>query len=164
GGDSILSIQVVSRARRAGLSITPRDLFRHGTVSELAAVAVVAGSRTAEQPAADAGIGDVPATPIMGWLRERGGPIGGYSQSMLLRVPPELTEATLAAALQAVLEHHDALRLRLAAGAAGWSLTIPPAGTVRASDGVRRVEVGGAAEVGAQLAAEHEAAELRLDP
>jgi len=165
GGDSILSIQVVSRARRAGLAITPRDLFRHGTVSELAAMAAAAaGSAAAEQPAAEAGIGDAPATPIMGWLRERGGPIGRYSQSMLLRVPAELTEAMLTAALQAVLEHHDALRLRLVSGAAGWSLTIPPAGTARASDCVRRVEAGGAAAVGSKLAAEHEAAALRLDP
>ncbi|MEU3416684.1 phosphopantetheine-binding protein, partial [Streptomyces sp. NPDC006658] len=37
GGDSILSIQVVSRARAAGLALTPRDLFRHPTVAELAA-------------------------------------------------------------------------------------------------------------------------------
>ena len=36
GGDSILSIQVVSRARQAGLRLTPRDLFRHQTVAALA--------------------------------------------------------------------------------------------------------------------------------
>ncbi len=32
GGDSIVAIQLVSRARRAGLTITPRDVFRrpHG--------------------------------------------------------------------------------------------------------------------------------------
>ncbi|TMM29727.1 MAG: amino acid adenylation domain-containing protein, partial [Actinobacteria bacterium] len=37
GGDSILSIQVASRARQAGLGIMPRDLFRYPTVATLAA-------------------------------------------------------------------------------------------------------------------------------
>ena len=38
GGDSILSIQVVARADQAGLRLTPRQLFQHQTVAELAAV------------------------------------------------------------------------------------------------------------------------------
>src|SRR5581483_3180090 len=37
GGDSILSIQIVSRARQAGLGLAPRDLFRHPTIAGLAA-------------------------------------------------------------------------------------------------------------------------------
>ncbi|MFG0351563.1 phosphopantetheine-binding protein, partial [Pseudomonas sp. zbq_5] len=39
GGDSIMSIQVVSRARQAGIHITPKALFQHQTVQRLAAVA-----------------------------------------------------------------------------------------------------------------------------
>ena len=39
GGDSIMSIQLVSRARKAGLTITPRMVFQHQTVATLAAVA-----------------------------------------------------------------------------------------------------------------------------
>ena len=39
GGDSIMSIQLVSRARKAGLEITPRAVFQHRTVDALAAVA-----------------------------------------------------------------------------------------------------------------------------
>ncbi|MCP4669309.1 MAG: non-ribosomal peptide synthetase, partial [Deltaproteobacteria bacterium] len=39
GGDSILSIQVVARARREGLSLQARDLFQHPTVAELALAA-----------------------------------------------------------------------------------------------------------------------------
>ncbi|MDT0470320.1 phosphopantetheine-binding protein, partial [Streptomyces gibsoniae] len=34
GGDSIVSIQLVSRAREAGLAITPREVFQHQTVAE----------------------------------------------------------------------------------------------------------------------------------
>src|SRR5262249_43810110 len=36
GGDSIVSIQLVSRARKAGLVITPRAVFEHQTVAGLA--------------------------------------------------------------------------------------------------------------------------------
>ena len=60
------------------------------------------------------------ATPIMRWLVERGGPIERFHQAMLLQVPAGLREDDLICALQAVLDHHDALRLRLdvAGGAA----------------------------------------------
>jgi amino acid adenylation domain-containing protein len=40
GGDSILGIQVVSRAQQAGLAFTAQDLFQHQTVADLALVAV----------------------------------------------------------------------------------------------------------------------------
>ncbi|MEN8643078.1 phosphopantetheine-binding protein, partial [Pseudomonas sichuanensis] len=39
GGDSIISLQVVSRARQAGIHFTPKQLFQHQTVQGLAAVA-----------------------------------------------------------------------------------------------------------------------------
>ena len=42
GGDSIMSIQLVSRARQAGLEITPRAVFQHQTVEALAAVSKAA--------------------------------------------------------------------------------------------------------------------------
>ena len=90
GGDSIVSIQLVSRARQAGLSITPRAVFQHQTVEALAAAASVVADPARALPAADgAGLasGRLPATPIMRWLKERGGPLGRFSQSMLLRVP-----------------------------------------------------------------------------
>jgi amino acid adenylation domain-containing protein len=38
GGDSILGIQILSRAAQRGLVLTPRQIFRHPTVAELAAV------------------------------------------------------------------------------------------------------------------------------
>ncbi|MBO0991337.1 amino acid adenylation domain-containing protein, partial [Delftia sp. SD018] len=47
GGDSILSLQIVSRTYRAGWRITPRQLFERQTVAELAAVAERADQRAA---------------------------------------------------------------------------------------------------------------------
>src|SRR5262249_39787469 len=68
GGDSIMSIQLVSRAREAGLAITPRAVFQHQTVAALAASA---GPVAAVEVAADA-VGPLAATPIMRWLQEQG--------------------------------------------------------------------------------------------
>ena len=53
----------------------------------------------------------------MRWLKERGGPLGRFSQGMLLSVPAGLPEEHLRAAVGALLDHHDALRLRLDVGA-----------------------------------------------
>ncbi len=52
GGDSIRSIQVVSRARKAGLAVTTRDVFTHKTVAALAAVA---SEQTEEEAPVDSG-------------------------------------------------------------------------------------------------------------
>ncbi|WP_240468110.1 amino acid adenylation domain-containing protein [Streptomyces dangxiongensis] len=141
GGDSIVSIQLVSRARQAGLDLTPRDVFRHQTVAALAGAATEAaaeGGRTA----GDDGTGQVPATPIMEWLRELGGPVEGFNQSVLLRVPAGLTERSLTEAVQALLERHDALRARLdRTGTGPWRLEIPAAGDADATRHVRRVDI-----------------------
>ena len=79
-------------------------------------------SALAEVDLARLAIGGLPATPIMRWLKERGGPLDRFSQSMLLRVPAGLSEEHLRAALEAVLDHHDALRLRLDAACGGWGM------------------------------------------
>ena len=97
GGDSIVSIQLVSRARRAGLSITPRAGV---PASDRGGAGGGGRSRRRRQrarlrswrPAAACGA-VLPATPIMRWLKERGGPLDRFSQSMLLRVPAGLRQA-----------------------------------------------------------------------
>ncbi len=42
GGDSILVMQIVSRAARAGLRLTPKLIFKHQTIAELATMLTVA--------------------------------------------------------------------------------------------------------------------------
>jgi amino acid adenylation domain-containing protein len=53
GGDSILSIHVVTQARRAGLALTPRQFFQHQTIAKLALVTEEAdrGNGHKSQPA-----------------------------------------------------------------------------------------------------------------
>jgi non-ribosomal peptide synthase protein (TIGR01720 family) len=143
GGDSIVSIQLVSAARKAGLALTPRDVFRHNTVETLAAVATEAAGADRE-PARTRhdGVGRLATTPIIEWQRERGGPVERFSQVMLLRVPPRLGLDRLTAALQQVLDHHDALRMRWTPGADGdWALHVPEPGSVDARQVVTRVDI-----------------------
>ncbi|AUI59998.1 non-ribosomal peptide synthetase [Amycolatopsis sp. BJA-103] len=132
GGDSILSLQVVSRARQAGLRITPRQVFEARTVAALAELAepLVSGAGTAAVPA----VGVVAQTPMIAALLERGGVPRRFSQSAVVRTPRGLTEAALHKVIQAILDRHDALRAVL-----GTTLRIPPPGAVTASDVVRRV-------------------------
>ena len=106
-------------------------------------------------------------TPIIRWLLERGGPIGRFSQSMLLRVPEDLAGPELEAALQALLDGHDVLRMRLERDRDGnWGLRIMPRGTVAAACCLARVDLAGLDEGARQermrLAARQ--AEDRLDP
>ncbi|MYZ14036.1 phosphopantetheine-binding protein, partial [Streptomyces sp. SID337] len=69
GGDSISSMQLASRARQAGLILTPRQVFEEKTAERLAMVAETAESDAA--PVADVGTGVVPWTPVMRALGER---------------------------------------------------------------------------------------------
>ncbi|MFF2650668.1 amino acid adenylation domain-containing protein [Streptomyces sp. NPDC058045] len=174
GGDSISSIQLVGRARRAGLVFSPRDVFLHPSPQALAEL--VLQNRQDEAPApepAGDGVGEVPLTPIVHWIRERGGDIDKFNQSMSVELPPGTEPAALTAALQAVLDHHDALRMTLSRLGEdfGWSLQTLPPGTVRAEDCLHRVDAAaliaartGEAELDARAAQELTAAQLRLDP
>ena len=71
GGDSIRSMQVVARARAAGVVCRPRDVFVEQTVAGLARVAVVADGAAGP---VDEGLGAVAATPITRWLAGVRGP------------------------------------------------------------------------------------------
>ncbi|RLK54869.1 non-ribosomal peptide synthetase [Actinokineospora cianjurensis] len=148
GGDSIISIQLVSRARAEGLRFSPRDVFERRTVARIAEVAA------APAPAVvSTGTGQVPLTPIMRELLGRGGPITRVSQARLLVAPDGLTPDGLTSAIQSVVDTHDILRARLT----GDALDVRPAGSVRADAVVRRVE-------GTDFAAEAARAYAELDP
>ncbi|WP_053760714.1 non-ribosomal peptide synthetase [Streptomyces sp. AS58] len=165
GGDSIVSIQLVTRARKAGLVITPREVFAHKTVAALAAVART--TDTAVSEAAAAGVGAVIPTPIVRWLEELGGPIDGFQQSVLLQTPPGLKVEHLSSAVQAVLDRHDALRMRLIRDQDGrWGLNVPQSGTVDHRDVMSRVDsVGLTSHERRQLVEENRhAAQARLAP
>ncbi|MEO7326949.1 MAG: amino acid adenylation domain-containing protein, partial [Minicystis sp.] len=111
GGDSILSIQIVSRANQAGIRLTPRQVFQHQTIAELAEVAGQAGA----QLGAEQGIvsGPVTLTPIQRWFFERGfTDAHHYNQSFLLASREELDPGLVEETIKSLLQQHDALSLR----------------------------------------------------
>ncbi len=148
GGDSIMSMQLAGRARKAGLELSPRDVFERRTAARLAAGAAVAEDRAAGARPAGAshteGAGPFPVTPIMHWFRTLDGPVDGFSQSVVLRVPAALDEPRLAALLQTVVDRHEALRMRVTTRPDGtWAPEILPVGSVDAASRIRRVDVRG---------------------
>ncbi|MFL0028085.1 amino acid adenylation domain-containing protein [Streptomyces sp. NBUL23] len=136
GGDSILSMRLVARARAAGLRLTPREVFELTSVRALAALASGREPDPAAGPAASAlpDSGPAPLTPIMRWIAERPGPTGRFSQSMLLTLPPGITPAATAEVLGAVLRHHAVLRARIDLDAGTFVVPEPADGPAPALD------------------------------
>jgi len=126
GGDSIVALQIVARAKQAGVALTPRQMFQYQTPAELAAVA---GS---EQAAANGGLsllpaeqglvtGPVPLTPIQHWFFERRLPDPNHwNQSLLFEVRAPLDWPPFEAAVHDLVLHHDVLRTRFAPDDGGW--------------------------------------------
>ncbi|HEV3457894.1 MAG TPA: amino acid adenylation domain-containing protein, partial [Thermoanaerobaculia bacterium] len=128
GGDSILSLQVVSRAARAGWRITPRQVFERPTVAALAAVASPAGAGADAAPpliAAPVAGEELPLSPAQCWFFEQAAADPHhFNQSVLLRPIVPLAAAVVARAWKEVVGRHPALRLRfipaVAAGGPAW--------------------------------------------
>ncbi|HEX9935717.1 MAG TPA: amino acid adenylation domain-containing protein, partial [Longimicrobium sp.] len=168
GGDSILAIQVVSRAARAGLRLTARQLFQHQTVAELARVAVPveagATAATAEQGPV---VGPAPLTPIQRWFfAHQFADAHHWNMASLFAAAEPVDAAAMERAVAAVIEHHDALRLRFTRGADGeWTQAFAAPGdptpfevadfTAFAGDALSRVIEAHAAGVQAGLDLEH---------
>ncbi|OUL22221.1 hypothetical protein BV378_25390 [Nostoc sp. RF31YmG] len=118
GGDSILSIQVISKANQTGLQLTPKQLFEHQTIAELAAVA-----QTTQPIKTETGLitGEVTLTPIQHWFFAQNLPNPHHwNQSVLLEVKQNLDFQILEQVVKQLLQHHDALRSRFQLTENGW--------------------------------------------
>ncbi|MGE7993560.1 amino acid adenylation domain-containing protein, partial [Pseudomonas sp. NPDC089554] len=120
GGDSIISIQVVSRARQAGIRFTPKDLFQHQTVRDLAHIAHLDDSAPLLEHAPASG--EAPLLPIQRrFFAEIDQQRHHWNQSVLLKPNRPVDAEALAQALQALVQHHDALRLVFTEQAGDWT-------------------------------------------
>lgn len=160
GGDSIVTIQLVARARKAGLRIRPRDVFEHRTAEALAAALPEADAAQTEAAPDDDPVGPVEPTPIVRSFAERG-PLGDRHRMSVLLDVPALERGSLVRAVQAVLDTHDALRARSSAGTPG--LEVRPRGAVQA-DSVVRVVAAPRGATPEEVEHEIESAAARLDP
>lgn len=125
GGDSILSIQVVARANKAGIPLTTRQLFASQTIAEL----VLDGGKEAEVVAAPQHTieGELQLLPIQKAFfsldRER---VHHFNQTVLLVTPPSFEFDALREAVGSILQRHDALRLRFEMHGDDWTATHSP--------------------------------------
>jgi amino acid adenylation domain-containing protein/non-ribosomal peptide synthase protein (TIGR01720 family) len=118
GGDSILSIRIVSRAREAGVPLTVQDLFQHQTIAQLAEVLTRREAPIRRESAPQSLLsGPVVWTPIQRWFfaQNRFRP-SHYNQAVMLKPRKELDADRLVKSFTTVVRHHDMLRLRVRSG------------------------------------------------
>ncbi|MEZ7002929.1 amino acid adenylation domain-containing protein [Streptomyces sp. AD55] len=128
GGDSIVAIGLINRARALGLPIAPRDVFLHRTPRALAAHLARSAPAPAPRASAPAGDGPLAPTPIILRRRELGGSLARFAQARTLTAPEGTGLADVRRAADALLAAHPALRLRLATDHGVWALRTEPAG------------------------------------
>ena len=123
GGDSIISIQVIARAKQAGLQLTLNQIFENQTIASLAEVAGHGSSGAAEQGLVT---GSGPPAPIQQRFFATEQPVPHhYNQALLLEVPASVEAPHLEEAVAVLLHHHDALRARFVQEPDGWSVHYP---------------------------------------
>ncbi|TDE41877.1 amino acid adenylation domain-containing protein, partial [Nonomuraea mesophila] len=161
GGDSISSIAVTGRARRAGMNLTPRDVFRRRTVRALAAALPQRAPGETPDPGVPA-TGVVPLTPMLAETMLARTPLERFYQSMVLPVPAGAGLRQVERAVRALCERHDLLRARLDRDGDTWALSVPPPEGFDAAPLCTRQD-GPPASEAKRRPAEEEAAG-RLDP
>lgn len=112
GGDSVLMMQVVAKINQVGIPLTLKQLFEHATIAELAEVAGTGTPIEAEQGLVT---GPLPTlTPIQVLEVFEGDPPDPHfrTQAWLFKLRQTLEPALLEQAVQHLMMHHDALRLR----------------------------------------------------
>ncbi|HKU73634.1 MAG TPA: MupA/Atu3671 family FMN-dependent luciferase-like monooxygenase [Pyrinomonadaceae bacterium] len=118
GGDSILAVQVAVRAKQAGLKLAPIDIFENQTLAELAEKV---GSQSFLQAEQGQVTGPVPITPSQRrWLAT--GSINEINKAttIIVDLQPEVDPDLLEQALEQLISHHDALRLRFTQDGTDW--------------------------------------------
>ncbi|MFJ9679414.1 amino acid adenylation domain-containing protein [Streptomyces sp. NPDC101194] len=128
GGDSIQSIQVVSRVRADGVELSPRSVFEHRTIAELARVASERAGGPVLAELEGGGTGRLPLLPVARWIRGWGPGFGRFAQVMMVDLAADADRAGLTAVLDALLDRHDLLRSTLI----GDELEVGPPGSVTA--------------------------------
>src|SRR5262245_36096743 len=118
GGDSILSIQVIAKARQAGLQLTPRQFFERQTIAELAEIAGLGNAVEGEQGELS---GEAPLTPIQraffAWGMAKP---EHFNQSVMLEIKPDTDSQLLEQSVKGLIRQHDALRLQFVQKDVDW--------------------------------------------
>jgi amino acid adenylation domain-containing protein/non-ribosomal peptide synthase protein (TIGR01720 family) len=141
GGDSILGLQVVARAKRAGLSLTPKLLFDTPTLAALGAVLENAKKlKTTANPVSEQLA--IPLTPIQHWFFEQQlVNRAHWNQSLLLAVNQPLSIDKLREAVTKLIAHHDSLRLSFQQTSQGWQQCYQPLNSIDVANCVHYIDL-----------------------
>lgn len=122
GGDSILSLQIIARAKQQGLQLKPKQIFEFPTVRGWAEQVVDLGAMSAgSTPVVPEPTTAFALTPIQDWFFAQQQRQPGYwNQSLLLALDEPLDQGRFAEALGSLLQRHGSLRLTFEASAQGW--------------------------------------------
>jgi|GEM_PF-1200117 len=108
GGDSIVSIQIVSLARAEGIGLSPKDLFTHSTIAQLVPIVKEIKHIRAQQGIVT---GSAPLAPIQRhFFNSRLRKPNLFNQAVFLKIDRDLSEELLREAFKVLLYQHDALR------------------------------------------------------
>ena len=128
GGDSLLAIGVAMTAAHEGVELTPQDLYDHHSLGALAdtLVARYASGGLASQDTEDL---NPPVPPNMLRFLESGlAEPGRWRAPLVLRLDSSVRAEDASAVMTAVVNQHDALRMRVAHRAGMWEQQISEPG------------------------------------
>lgn len=121
GADSVIGVQVVSKARSQGILLSPNQLFEYQTVAELAAIASPASERNAEKSET----GPWPLSPIQYQMMENSNnPAHSLVNSFLFELGEKIEFDLLEKAVKLVSQRHEALGLRFAKNDNAWRIEL----------------------------------------
>lgn len=126
GGDSIIALEVSAQVRRAGYLLTPKLLFQHPTLAQLAEV-VQPVDKGLESKSAVPKPEGIPLLPLQTkFLQSASEEPHHYNQALLLSLGDGIDSARLADAIALLVERHDALRLRFWQDGRRWKQECAP--------------------------------------
>jgi len=111
GGDSIITLQFVSKARQLGIELDVKQIFKTPTLRELSASAKKTQNViiTPDQPFMD----QSPLTPIQHWFFEQNfQEKNHFNQAIILKTNKNIKVNLLKEVVKIILENHDSLRSR----------------------------------------------------
>jgi mycobactin peptide synthetase MbtF len=147
GLDSIVAISLVHKARRRGLTVSPRMVVTAATIRQLAAAIDEASSANVTESTE---FGEVLPLPMVSWLYQYGN-YRRFTNTVLVRLPDEIDRLSIELMLQMLLDGHDALRSILADTAQGPRLITREPGVVRAADLLTCVELLAGDDLGSAI-------------
>ncbi len=137
GGDSILSIQVVSRAVQAGLKVTVKQIFEHQSIQRLSPHVQI----NAQQISQKAVEGMMPLMPIQAQFFTDERALDHFNQGVIFKVPSDFNRDFLQQCLLALYKRHDALRLRFEKNEGQWQARYEPINQQMIDDSLVEISV-----------------------